>query len=291
MRSITMCALALALALGARAQAGEEDAVQLDEEGRAVEVPKAPKRLEAHDRGRTHAAPQAALGTGESATELDEEGRGRRAQAAPAPEGGAGETHAQGTPVPEGEEGETGRGQAGTRKEQAQETHAEKPASNTPATAQTEGPTQGDDAQRGAETAQAPSADDTQAAPARETQGVRSGREEGEGKETQTAQGQADDEAEQTGQCSLAGMGEREARSGERLIETLSRWGEEAGWTIVAKTKYDWPIEAGHRSRQRLDKAILELTESFRQVQPAPKATAYGKNCVIVIRDNAARSG
>ena len=91
--------------------------------------------------------------------------------------------------------------------------------------------------------------------------------------------------------CTLASVKNREARRGERLIATLNRWGEDEGWTIVTKTRYDWPIEAAHKSTQRLDKAILELTEGFKLVQPAPKATAYGKNCVIVIRDNAARSG
>ena len=261
MRSITMYAgaLTLTLALCAGAQAGEEEAVELDDHGRAIQIPKKVKRLEAHERGRAGEAHGTESGAGEDTTVLDEEGRSRATRA------GAGGMQA----APEGGTPE----QDGTETKPAQASAASESASED------QGKTQ-------ALEAHAP-----HTKPEGDTGAMVGEGETGEGKTTQTAHGHTHGEDGAPRECSLAGVRERSARRGERLIATVSRWGEEAGWTIVAKTKYDWPIEAQHHSRQRLDKAILELTESFKQVQPAPKATAYGRNCVIVIRDNAARSG
>ena len=97
--------------------------------------------------------------------------------------------------------------------------------------------------------------------------------------------------ARKTKTCELTTEREREARAGDQLVNTITRWAGQDGWRVVAKTRYDWPIEAGHTSTGPLDEAVLEITEAYKAVQPAPKVTAYGRNCVIVIRDNAARSG
>ena len=97
--------------------------------------------------------------------------------------------------------------------------------------------------------------------------------------------------ATRTKNCDLTAERERAAIAGDRLVKTITRWAGRDGWRVVAKTRYDWPIEAGHTSNGPLDQAVLEITEAYKAVQPAPKVTAYGRNCVIVIRDNAARSG
>lgn len=110
-----------------------------------------------------------------------------------------------------------------------------------------------------------------------------------ENPETASARERA--ETSEDKRCTLAKVEERSAHPGTRLVATVARWATNSGWTVVSKTRYDWPIEAAHKSSETLGSALLELANAYRAVQPAPKITAYGRNCVIVVRDNATRSG
>ena len=303
MRAITAsaCTLALALWAGAQVHAGEEpseheEAVALDEEGREIaprteehetardNAPKPVRRIEAKARGTQSNGAQESYGEEETVS-LDESGR---AQAAPkGPESAQAKGEAD-----EAAATQERRTQAGAGEEEAtRQAHGEEQEKDALGAGEKEGQAQAERTGADSKEAQTETAHSEAQPRAEDNGGKEQAEEEGDGNAVQVAAEAAQDAEHTQGKCSLAKVSEREARRGERLIATVSRWGEEGGWTIVAKTKYDWPIEAGHRSVQRLDEAILELTEGFKRVQPAPKATAYGKNCVIVIRDNATRSG
>lgn len=73
------------------------------------------------------------------------------------------------------------------------------------------------------------------------------------------------------------------AEEGQNLKDLLLEWGDRAGWRVVWKTNRNYPLTAGAMFRGRFADASAALIRTFARAKPAPVATFYKGNRVLVV--------
>ena len=73
------------------------------------------------------------------------------------------------------------------------------------------------------------------------------------------------------------------AEEGNTLTGLLSDWCERAGWRLVWKSNRDYTLSAGAMFRGRFADVSSALIRTFARAQPAPLATFYKGNRVLVV--------
>jgi len=73
------------------------------------------------------------------------------------------------------------------------------------------------------------------------------------------------------------------AEEGQNLKSLLKEWGDRAGWRVVWKTNRNYPLTAGAMFRGRFADASAALIRTFARAKPAPIATYYKGNRVLVV--------
>lgn len=73
------------------------------------------------------------------------------------------------------------------------------------------------------------------------------------------------------------------AEEGQNLKALLSEWSDRAGWRLVWKTNRNYPLTAGAMFRGRFADASAALIRTFARAKPAPIATFYKGNRVLVV--------
>lgn len=73
------------------------------------------------------------------------------------------------------------------------------------------------------------------------------------------------------------------AEEGQNLKDLLSEWSDRAGWRLVWKTNRNYPLTAGAMFRGRFADASAALIRTFARAKPAPIATFYKGNRVLVV--------
>ncbi|MFI3242351.1 MAG: toxin co-regulated pilus biosynthesis Q family protein [Alphaproteobacteria bacterium] len=73
------------------------------------------------------------------------------------------------------------------------------------------------------------------------------------------------------------------AEEGVTLKELLSQWSDKSGWRLIWKTNRNYTLTAGAMFRARFADAASALVRAFARARPAPVATFYKGNRVLVI--------
>jgi hypothetical protein len=73
------------------------------------------------------------------------------------------------------------------------------------------------------------------------------------------------------------------AEEGQNLKELMTEWSDRAGWRLVWKTNRNYPLTAGAMFRGRFADASAALIRTFARAKPAPIATFYKGNRVLVV--------
>lgn len=73
------------------------------------------------------------------------------------------------------------------------------------------------------------------------------------------------------------------AEEGQNLKDLLGEWSDRAGWRLVWKTNRNYPLTAGAMFRGRFADAAAALIRTFARAKPAPIATFYKGNRVLVV--------
>lgn len=73
------------------------------------------------------------------------------------------------------------------------------------------------------------------------------------------------------------------AEEGQSLKELLTAWSEEAGWRLIWKTNRNYTLSAGAMFRGNFADVSSALVRAFARARPAPIATFYKGNRVLVI--------
>lgn len=73
------------------------------------------------------------------------------------------------------------------------------------------------------------------------------------------------------------------AEEGQNLKDLLGEWSDRAGWRLVWKTNRNYPLTAGAMFRGRFADASAALIRTFARAKPAPVATFYKGNRVLVV--------
>lgn len=73
------------------------------------------------------------------------------------------------------------------------------------------------------------------------------------------------------------------AEEGQSLKELLTLWSEEAGWRLIWKTNRNYTLNAGAMFRGNFADVASALVRAFARARPAPIATFYKGNRVLVI--------
>lgn len=73
------------------------------------------------------------------------------------------------------------------------------------------------------------------------------------------------------------------AEEGQNLKGLLGEWSERAGWRLVWKSNRNYPLTAGAMFRGRFADASAALIRTFARARPAPIATFYKGNRVLVV--------
>lgn len=73
------------------------------------------------------------------------------------------------------------------------------------------------------------------------------------------------------------------AEEGQTLKGLLTEWSDRAGWRLVWKTNRNYPLTAGAMFRGRFADASAALIRTFARAKPAPVATYYKGNRVLVV--------
>ena len=73
------------------------------------------------------------------------------------------------------------------------------------------------------------------------------------------------------------------AEEGQSLKELLTAWSEEAGWRLIWKTNRNYTLNAGAMFRGNFADVSSALIRAFARARPAPVATFYKGNRVLVI--------
>ena len=73
------------------------------------------------------------------------------------------------------------------------------------------------------------------------------------------------------------------AEEGQSLKELLTQWSNEAGWRLIWKTNRNYTLNAGAMFRGNFADVASALVRAFARARPAPIATFYKGNRVLVI--------
>ena len=73
------------------------------------------------------------------------------------------------------------------------------------------------------------------------------------------------------------------AEEGQSLKNLLTAWSEEAGWRLIWKTNRNYTLNAGAMFRGNFADVSSALVRAFARARPAPIATFYKGNRVLVI--------
>jgi len=73
------------------------------------------------------------------------------------------------------------------------------------------------------------------------------------------------------------------AEEGQSLKDLLVQWSEEAGWRLIWKTNRNYTLNAGAMFRGKFADVASALVRAFARAKPAPVATFYKGNRVLVI--------
>ena len=73
------------------------------------------------------------------------------------------------------------------------------------------------------------------------------------------------------------------AEEGQSLKELLTTWSDEAGWRLIWKTNRNYTLNAGAMFRGNFADVSSALVRAFARARPAPVATFYKGNRVLVI--------
>jgi hypothetical protein len=73
------------------------------------------------------------------------------------------------------------------------------------------------------------------------------------------------------------------AEEGQSLKELLTAWSDEAGWRLIWKTNRNYTLNAGAMFRGNFADVASALIRAFARARPAPIATFYKGNRVLVI--------
>lgn len=73
------------------------------------------------------------------------------------------------------------------------------------------------------------------------------------------------------------------AEEGQSLKELLTQWSEESGWRLIWKTNRNYTLNAGAMFRGNFADVSSALVRAFARARPAPVATFYKGNRVLVI--------
>ena len=73
------------------------------------------------------------------------------------------------------------------------------------------------------------------------------------------------------------------AEEGQSLRDLLVQWSEEAGWRLIWKTNRNYTLNAGAMFRGNFADVASALVRAFARAKPAPVATFYKGNRVLVI--------
>ena len=73
------------------------------------------------------------------------------------------------------------------------------------------------------------------------------------------------------------------AEEGQSLKDLLTAWSEEAGWRLIWKTNRNYTLNAGAMFRGNFADVSSALVRAFARARPAPIATFYKGNRVLVI--------
>ena len=73
------------------------------------------------------------------------------------------------------------------------------------------------------------------------------------------------------------------AEEGQSLKDLLTAWSEESGWRLIWKTNRNYTLNAGAMFRGNFADVASALVRAFARARPAPIATFYKGNRVLVI--------
>jgi len=73
------------------------------------------------------------------------------------------------------------------------------------------------------------------------------------------------------------------AEEGQSLKQLLTEWSEESGWRLIWKTNRNYTLNAGAMFRGNFADVSSALVRAFARARPAPVATFYKGNRVLVI--------
>ena len=73
------------------------------------------------------------------------------------------------------------------------------------------------------------------------------------------------------------------AEEGQSLKELLTMWSDEAGWRLIWKTNRNYTLNAGAMFRGNFADVASALIRAFARARPAPVATFYKGNRVLVV--------
>lgn len=73
------------------------------------------------------------------------------------------------------------------------------------------------------------------------------------------------------------------AEEGQSLKELLTQWSNESGWRLIWKTNRNYTLNAGAMFRGNFADVASALVRAFARARPAPIATFYKGNRVLVI--------
>ena len=74
------------------------------------------------------------------------------------------------------------------------------------------------------------------------------------------------------------------AEEGQSLKDLLVQWSDEAGWRLIWKTNRNYTLNAGAMFRGNFADVASALVRAFARAKPAPIATFYKGNRVLVIQ-------
>lgn len=73
------------------------------------------------------------------------------------------------------------------------------------------------------------------------------------------------------------------AEEGQSLKQLLTQWSDESGWRLIWKTNRNYTLNAGAMFRGNFADVASALVRAFARARPAPVATFYKGNRVLVI--------
>lgn len=74
------------------------------------------------------------------------------------------------------------------------------------------------------------------------------------------------------------------AESGRTLRELLNDWAEQAGWTVVWQSPFDYPLAASASLTGDFPDVVTQVMRGFDEAKPPPTARMHPANRVVIIQ-------